>query len=423
MTRPRVVIVGGGFAGLYLAKRLANKPADVVLIDRTNHHLFQPLLYQVATAALSASDIATPIRSVLRRARNTEVLMGDVTAVDVAGRAITLADGSRFVYDYLAIATGARHFYFGHPGWEGLAPGLKTIEDAHEIRRRVLLAFERAEREADPVLRHRHLTFVVVGGGPTGVEVAGALAELRRFALRRDFRRIDPRDATVLLLEGGPRLLPSYPASLSQRAKDTLRSLGVDVRTETLVTGIERGFVTAADWRIPSETVIWAAGNQASPLLRSLGAPLDGQGRVEVEPDCSIPGHSEVLVLGDAAAFHHQPGGQPVPAICPAAIQMGDHAARVVLADLAGKPRPAFRYRDKGQLAVIGRGQAVADVGRFHTGGLFAWLLWIFVHIFFLIGFRTRVLVMIEWAWSYVTLQRGARLIPGVWRGNRDSAP
>ncbi len=418
----RVVILGGGFAGLYLAKSLANRDVRVVLIDRTNHHLFQPLLYQVATAALSASDIAAPIRSVLSHAKNVEVLMAEAVAVDVEARSVALADQSSIGYDYLVVATGARHSYFGKPGWESLAPGLKTIEDAMEIRRRVLMAFEQAEREADPVVRQRHLTFVVVGGGATGVELAGALAELRKFALRRDFRRIDSRDATVLLLEGGPRLLPSYPPELSQRAKNTLRNLGVDVRTETLVTTIEPGFVGAAEWRIPSNTVIWAAGNQASPLLASLGAPLDRQGRVLVEPDCSVPGRPEILVLGDAAAYTHQPGLAAVPSICPAAMQMGEHASRVIQADLAGKPREPFRYRDKGQLAVIGRGQAVADLGRIKTGGFIAWFLWIFVHIFFLIGFRTRLLVMIEWAWSYVTLQRGARLITGSWRQPGSSA-
>ena len=409
--RKRVLILGSGFAGLYLAKSLANRDVQVVLVDRTNHHLFQPLLYQVATAALSSSDIAAPIRSVLRHALNVEVLMAEAKTVEIETRSVTLTDGARLGYDYLVIATGARHSYFGKPEWEALAPGLKTIEDAMEIRRRVLLAFEQAEREPDPVARQRHLTFVVVGGGATGVEVAGALAELRKFALRRDFRRIDSRDATVMLLEGGPRILPSYPPALSQKAKDTLRGLGVDVRTETLVTAIEPGFVTAADWRIPSHTVIWAAGNQASPVLTSLGAPLDRQGRVVVEPDCSVPGRP-----GDAAAYTHQPGLPLVPAICPAAIQMGEHASRVIEADLAGKPRPPFRYRDRGQLAVIGRGQAVAEIGRVETSGFFAWLLWIFVHIFFLIGFRTRLLVMIEWAWSYVTLQRGARLITGSWR-------
>ena len=421
MIPPRVVVVGGGFAGLYLAKSLADQPVTVTLIDRNNHHLFQPMLYQVATAALSPSDIASPIRSILRRAANVEVLLGDAVRVDPAARLVHLGDGSSVAYDFLALAPGARHAYFGRPEWEGLAPGLKTLEDALEIRRRVLMAFERAEREADPVARQRHLTFVVIGGGPTGVELAGALAEIRRYALRRDFRRIDPRDATVMLLEGGPRLVASYPPKLATRAKEVLRALGVDVRTETLVTRVEPGFVTAADWRIPAATVIWAAGNQASPLLTSLGAPLDSQGRMIVETDCSVPGLREVFVLGDAAAHRH--GGAPtVPAVCPAAVQMGLHAAHAILADVAGKPRPAFRYRDKGQLAVIGRGRAVAEIGRIRTGGFIAWLLWIFVHIFFLIGFRNRVVVMFEWAWSYFTFQRGARLITGAWQSGEKSA-
>ncbi len=421
MTQPRVVVVGGGFAGLYLAKALSGQAVAVTVIDRNNHHLFQPMLYQVATAALSPGDIASPIRSILRQAPNVDVLLGEVVRVDAGARVVHLADGSTVAYDYLALAPGARHAYFGRPEWEGLAPGLKTLEDALEIRRRVLTAFERAEREADPVARQRHLTFVVIGGGPTGVELAGALAEIRRFALRRDFRRIDPRDATVMLLEGGPRLLASYPATLSARAKDVLRDLGVDVRTETLVTSVESGYVTAADWRIPAATVIWAAGNQASPLLATVAGPRDRQGRVQVEADCSVPGHPEIFVLGDAAAHQHrQPAA--VPAVCPAAIQMGRHAGAVILADLAGRPRPPFRYRDKGQLAVIGRGRAVAELGRIRTAGFIAGVLWVVVHIFFLIGFRNRVLVMFEWAWSYFTFQRGARLITGAWRTGSDAA-
>jgi NADH dehydrogenase len=413
---PHVVIVGGGFAGLYLARDLARVAVRATLVDRTNHHLFQPMLYQVATAALAAPDISSPIRSVLRRQSNTEVLLGEVVGTDLAARSIELSDGSRMAYDYLVLAPGARHSYFAHPEWESLAPGLKNLEDAGEVRRRILLAFERAEREPDPVVRQRHLTFVVIGGGPTGVEVAGAIAEVARFALRRDFRRIDPRDASILLLEGGPRLLSTYPPKLSDRAKQQLRRLGVDVRTEALVTRIEPGFVHAAGWTIPTDTVIWAAGNQASPLLRTLGTPLDGQGRVVVEPDCTIPGHPEVFVLGDAAAYPHQPGYPMVPWICPAAIQMGRYVARAIRNDLAGRRRDPFRYRNKGQLAVIGRGHAVADLRQVKAWGLPAWLLWVFVHIFFLIGFRNRVIVMFEWAWSYLTFQRGARVITGDWR-------
>jgi len=413
---PHVIVVGGGFAGLYLARDLGRAPVRVTVIDRTNHHLFQPMLYQVATAALSAPDISYPIRSVLRRHRNTEVVLAEVASVDLAARSVGLVDGVRLEYDYLALAPGARHSYFAHPEWEVLAPGLKNLEDGGEVRRRILMAFERAEREADPVVRQRHLTFVIVGGGPTGVEMAGAIAEVSRFALRRDFRRIDPRDATILLLEGSPRLLTSYPPKLSACAKDQLRRLGVDVRTETMVTNIEPGFVHAAGWRIPTDTVVWAAGNEASPLLRSLGTPLDTQGRVPVEPDCSLPGHREVFVLGDAAAFHHQRNYPLLPGTCPVAIQMGKYAAKAIRSDLNRRERRPFHYRDKGQLAVIGRGHAVADLGKVRAEGFIAWLLWIFVHIFFLIGFRNRVIVMFEWAWSYVTFQRGARVITDAWQ-------
>jgi NADH dehydrogenase len=407
-----VVILGGGFAGLYAAQSLGGAPVRITLIDRRNHHLFQPMLYQVATAALAQNSIASPIRSILRDVKNVDVLLGEAAEVDPANRTVRLHDGSSLAYDYLVVATGARHSYFGKDQWESLAPGLKSLEDAEEIRRRVLLAFERAEREEDLNRRHAHLTFVVVGGGPTGVEVAGALAEMRSFALKRDFRHIDPREATVMLLEGGPRILPSYPPHLSARAKAELRRLGVEVREQTLVTEIRPDSVHAAGWTIPTRTVVWAAGNVASPLTRSLGVPLDGQGRVLVEPDCSIPGRQEVFVLGDAAAFRAE-GGQTLPGVCPVAIQMGKHAARAIRADLASRPRQPFHYWDKGQLAVIGRGHAVADIGRLQFGGFFAWLAWIFVHIFFLIEFRNRVIVMFEWAWAYATYQRGARLITG----------
>jgi NADH dehydrogenase len=407
---PRVVIVGGGFGGLYAALGLRRAPVRVTLVDRRNHHLFQPMLYQVATAALNPSDIAAPLRSVLRKQSNTEVLLAEVSSVDTKNRRVAFTDGSHIAYDYLVVATGARHSYFGHDDWEPLAPGLKSLEDAVEIRQRVLLAFELAEREPDPVRRHAYLTFVVVGGGPTGVEMAGAVAELRRFALRRDFRHIDSREATVMLLEGGPRLLPSYPPSLGDKAKLDLRRLGVEVRTETMVTDIRPGLVIAAGWTIPTQTVIWAAGNVASPLLRSLDTPLDHMGRAIVEPDCTIPHHPEVFVLGDAALFTHQEGG-PLPGVSPVAIQMGEYTARTIKGDLAGEPRRAFRYWDKGQLAVIGRGRAVADIWKLHFGGLLAWLVWTFVHIFFLIGFRNRIMVMLQWAWSYVTYGRGARLI------------
>ena len=410
MSPPHVVILGGGFAGLYAARGLRRAPVRVTLIDRRNHHLFQPMLYQVATAALNPSDIAAPIRSVLRNQANAEVLLAEVSTIDVPTRRVTLTDGSQIAYDYLIVATGAHHSYFGHNEWEPLAPGLKSLEDAVEIRQRVLLAFERAERETDSVRRHAFLTFVIVGGGPTGVEMAGAVAELRRYALRRDFRRIDPGEATVMLLEGGTRLLPSYPPSLSDQAKKDLRRLGVEVRTETMVTDIRPGSVVAAGWTIPTQTVIWAAGNLASPVLKSMGAPLDSAGRAIVEPDCTIPGHPEVFVLGDAAHFEHQEGG-PLPGVSPVAIQMGEYAAGVIAGDLNGEPRRVFQYWDKGQLAVIGRGRAVADIWKLHFGGLLAWFTWTFVHIFFLIGFRNRILVMIQWAWSYLTYGRGARLI------------
>ena len=407
---PHVLILGGGFAGLYAAQALKRAPVRVTVVDRRNHHLFQPMLYQVATAALNPSDIAAPIRSVLRHQTNTEVLLGEVESIDPAKRRVVLTDGADSSYDYLIVATGARHSYFGHDEWEVLAPGLKSIEDAVTIRQRVLLAFEKAEREPDPVRRQALLTFVVIGGGPTGVEMAGAVAELRRYALRRDFRRIDPTDATVLLLEGGSRLLTSYPESLSDKAKQELRRLGVEVRTETLVTNIRPGSVSAAGWTIPTQTVIWAAGNVASPILQSLGTPLDRAGRAIVEPDCTIPGHPEIFVLGDAALFDHQEGG-PLPGICPVAIQMGEYAARTIEGDLEGQPRRAFNYWDKGQLAVIGRGHAVADIWKLHFAGFLAWVIWTFVHIFFLIGFRNRILVMIQWAWSYLTYGRGARII------------
>jgi NADH dehydrogenase len=409
---PHVVILGGGFAGLYAARRLRRAPVRVTLVDRRNHHLFQPMLYQVATAALNPSDIAAPIRSVLRHQANTEVMLAEVAGVDPADRRVALTDGSALSYDYLIVATGAHHSYFGHKEWEPLAPGLKSLEDAVEIRQRVLLAFERAERETDAVRRHAFLTFVIVGGGPTGVEMAGAVAELRRYALKRDFRHIDPGEATVLLLEGGSRLLPSYPPSLSEQAKQELRRLGVEVRTETMVTDIRPGSVVAAGWTIPTQTVIWAAGNVASSVLKSLGTPLDHAGRAIVEPDCTIPGHPEVFVLGDAAHFDHQEGG-PLPGVSPVAIQMGEYAAGVIAGDLTGEPRRAFHYWDKGQLAVIGRGRAVADIWKLHFGGLLAWFIWTFVHIFFLIGFRNRILVLIQWAWSYLTYGRGARLITG----------
>lgn len=411
----RVVILGAGFAGLYLARGLARLPVQVTIVDRQNHHLFQPMLYQIAMAALSPSNIASPIRSILRRQRNAEVLLDEAVAVDAQARTVTLHTGQRLAWDVLAVATGARHSYFGHAAWEPLAPGLKSLDDALEIRRRVLLAFERAERESDPVRRRALLTFVIVGAGPTGVELAGALAEMRRYALRRDFRHIDSRDATVVLLEGGPRVLPSYPEPLSQRAREDLQALGVEVCSGTFVTNITEDGVEAGALRLPTCTVVWAAGNEASPFLEHLHAPRDPQGRILVTPECTVPGHPDIFVLGDAAAFTHQEDLGILPGVCPVAIQMGRYAASMIGRDVAGRPRVPFRYTNKGQLAVIGRGNAVADVaGRFRFAGFPAWLAWVFIHIFFLIGFRNRLLVMIEWAWSYLTFQRGARLITGL---------
>ena len=411
-----VVILGGGFAGLYAARDLKGALAHVTVIDRTNHHLFQPMLYQVATAALSPSDIAYPIRSVLRRHRNTDVLMGEVDRVDVGARSVHLLDGRSIHYDYLIVAVGARHSYFGHDEWEPLAPGLKAITDALEVRRRILLSFELAEQEPDPAKRAALLNFVIVGGGPTGVEVAGAIAEIKEKTLKRDYRNINPRAARVILLEGGDRILPPYPEKLSHAARRTLERLGVNVRTGALVTDVRPDGVAIGEEFIPSRCVIWAAGNKASSVLRSLGAPLDRQGRVIVEPDLTIPGHPEVFVLGDAAAFKHQPGYEgPLPAVSPVAIQMGHYAARVIRRETASNAlvdsRRAFNYFDKGQLAVIGRGRAVADLHKLKFSGFFAWLTWIFVHIAYLIGFRNRVIVLTEWAISYFTYGKGARLI------------
>jgi NADH:ubiquinone reductase (H+-translocating) len=409
--RPHVVIIGAGFGGLYAARSLARAPVRVTVLDRRNHHLFQPLLYQVATGALNPADIAYPIRSVLRRQKNARVLLGDASRVDTAARRVEI-DGDAIEYDYLIVATGATHSYFQHPEWEKLAPGLKTIEDALDIRRRVFLAYEAAEREPDPALRAEWLTFVVVGGGPTGVELAGTLSEIALHTLRRDFRSIDSTMARVLLIEGEDRVLPPYPPPLSDKARRQLERLGVEVRSGARVTGIDVHGVMVGEERIPARTVLWAAGVAASPLARSLGAPLDRAGRVAVEPDLSLAGHPEVFVVGDLAAAARK-DGEPVPGVAPAAIQGGRHAARQIRRDLAGHAREPFRYRDKGSLATIGRAAAVADFGRFTLSGFPAWLAWWAVHIFFLIGFRSRLLVMFGWIWSYFTFQRGARLITG----------
>jgi NADH:ubiquinone reductase (H+-translocating) len=410
---PRVVVVGGGFAGLYAASSLARRPVRVAVVDRENYHLFQPLLYQVATAALSPGEIAEPIRAILRRHRNVDVLLGEVTAVDLASRTLMLAE-STLSYDYLVLATGASHSYFGHPEWERMAPGLKTLEDALEMRRRILFAFEAAEREPDPAARAAWLTFVVVGGGPTGVELAGAIAEIRRHTVAHDFRSIDPTTAKVILLEGAPRVLPPFPEDLSAAAERQLRALGVEVRTGALVTHITPDAVHVGDAVIPARTTLWAAGVAASPLGKTLGVPLDRSGRVIVEPDLTVPGHPNVYVIGDLAAYSHGTD-RPLPGVASVAIQQGPHTAANIWRSTQGQPRRRFRYWNRGSLATIGRGAAVADMGRLRLSGHLAWLTWMFVHIFFLIGFQNRLLIMLQWLWSYFTYERGARLITRPW--------
>ena len=409
---PHIVIIGGGFAGLYTARGLRHVEADITLVDRHNYHLFQPLLYQVATAGLNPSDIAAPIRAILRKQKNVTVILGDAAAVDVAQKRVQLADGDSLSYDHLVVATGATHSYFGHPEWEQFAPGLKTIDDALEIRRRVLLAFEAAEREQDPAVRDALMTFVVIGGGPTGVELAGALSEIARQTMVRDFRHIHPESARVILIEGHPRVLPPYPPELSEKARLQLVHLGVEVVTGSVVTDVNDREVRIGEAVIPTRTVLWGAGVQASPLARSLGVPLDRAGRVLVEPDLTLPGHPEVFVIGDLAAVQ-QYDGSFVPGVAPAAIQEGQHTALNLDRAVEGQPLRAFKYRDKGSLATIGRAAAVADFGRLRFGGFLAWMAWLVIHIFFLIGFRNRFLVITQWAWAYLTYQRGARLITG----------
>jgi NADH:ubiquinone reductase (H+-translocating) len=412
--RPHVVIVGGGFAGLTAAKRLATADVRITLIDRTNHHLFQPLLYQVAMAVLNPADITVPIRWMLRHQANVTVIMADVDRIDPADGSLTLDNGSTAIeWDYLVLAAGARHAYFGHPEWEANAPGLKSIEDALEMRRRFLLSFEAAERASATGERDALLTFVIVGGGPTGVELAGMIPEITKKAMKRDFRRIDPASARVLLLEGGPRLLAPFPDTLSARAKRDLETLGVEVRLNTVVTSVDDGGVTLASGeRIAAHTVFWGAGNQASPLATQLGVPLDRAGRVIVTPDLSVPGLGRVFAVGDIAAVT-MPNGKPVPAVAPAANQMGAHAATGIIADLTGRPRTPFAYFNKGDLATIGRHRAVASVGRLRMQGNLAWLVWLFVHILYLAGFRNRITVFVQWAYQYFTYQRGVRLITG----------
>jgi NADH:ubiquinone reductase (H+-translocating) len=407
-----VVIVGGGFGGLYAARALRRAPAHVTVIDRRNHHLFQPLLYQVANAVLSPADIAAPIRHILRKQQNTRVLLGEVTDVHGAEREVELADGRRIRYDYLVVATGATHAYFGNPEWEQTAPGLKTIEDATELRRRYLLAFEAAEQEVDRRTREALLTFVVIGAGPTGVEMAGSMAETARRTLRREFRHIDPRLTRVILLEGGPRVLAAYGPSLSTKAEDALRSLGVEVRTNSIVTRIEPDAVWIGEERIPTRHVVWAAGVTASPLGGKLGAPTDRVGRVVVEPDLSIPDRSEIFVIGDLAALEDA-AGRPLPGIAPVAMQQGRAVARNIVRRIRGERTEPFRYNDKGSMATIGRWRAVAEVFGAKLSGALAWLAWLFIHILYLSGFRNRLVVFVQWAWSFLTWQRAARLITG----------
>jgi NADH dehydrogenase len=412
MNRPRVVIIGGGFGGLTAARSLRTAPVSVTLVDRRNHHVFQPLLYQVATAALSPGDIAYPIRSILRKQKNTEVLLAEIAAIDLSRREVQFTGGS-ISYDYLIVGAGAAHSYFGHDDWEKSAPGLKTLEDALEIRRRFLLAFEEAEREPDPARRQKLLTFVLVGGGPTGAELAGAMAEISRTVLVGDFRVVDPRQARIILLEAGARILPTFPEELSAKAAAALTRLGVEVRTSSPVTGIGPGFVDVGAERLEAGTILWSAGVAAAPVARSLGIPLDRAGRVPVEPDLSIPGHPEVFVIGDLAAFLHQTG-KPLPGVAQVAIQQGRYAAMVIARRVSGQPSAGpFHYRDPGNLAVLGRGAAIADLGRVRLSGAPAWLFWCLVHILYLIGFRNRFIVMFEWAWAYFRNERGARLITG----------
>jgi NADH dehydrogenase len=422
----RVIIVGGGFAGLNAARELGSAgDVDVLIIDRRNYHLFQPLLYQVAMAGLSPAEIAAPIRSLLSGFRNVRVLCEEVTAVNLESRRV-MTDSDEHEYDYLLLACGSRHTYFKHPEWEEHAPGLKTIEQATEIRRRVLSAFEEAEREADPVRRKALLTFVIVGGGPTGVELAGAIGEMSRFTLARDFRNVDPKLTRVILVEAGPRILPMFSAEQASRAVRDLEALGVQVWTSSMVTDVSADAVEIASERIATATTLWAAGVEAVALPNPLTAEGDRQGRILVGADLSVPGHPEVFVAGDGAHVEDA-GGKPLPGVAPVALQQGRFVGRAIQRELAGKPRGEFRYVDKGQMATIGRSRAIVEIGRLHFAGFFAWLVWLVVHIYYLVGFKNRLFVVIQWAWSYLTFRRGARLIVGTaWRfhaADRQSGP
>ena len=407
---PHVVIIGAGFGGLTCAQALKRARVEITIVDRANHHLFQPLLYQVAMAGLSPADIAAPIRSILRNQKNVTVLLDEATDVDFNNQTVELRD-SKLKYDYLVLATGGRTSYFGHDEWETFAPGLKDLDDAVEIRRRVLLAFEEAEKETDPERRRALMTFVVVGGGPTGVELAGAIAELSHFVLARDFRSIYPEEAEILLLEGGPKILPSFAPDLSKSAHRQLAELGVRVLTGAQVTGIDEHGVYLGAESVRSATVIWAAGVRATALTQRLGAPIDRAGRVLINRDLTVPGHHNVFAIGDMTYLEQD--GKPLPGVSPVAMQMGRRVAGNIRNDLAGKPYEEFHYFDKGNMATIGRKAAIAEIGKLHLSGFMAWMAWLVVHIFFLIGFRNRFMVLFNWAWSYFTYQRGARLITG----------
>ena len=421
MTDPRIVIVGAGFGGLSAAKALAGKPFDVTVIDQHNYHLFQPLLYQVATAGLSPAEIASPIRGILSREQNVNVMLGKVSGIDLERREV-LAEGRRIPYDSLVLATGAQHAYFGHGDWAAFAPGLKTIDDATYIRRRILLAFEKAETETDPAERARLLNFVIVGGGPTGVEMAGAIAELANRALAEDFRSIDPRSARIILVEAAPRLLTPFDPPLSEAARTSLEQLGVEVRLGTPVTALDAAGVAVGTERIEARTVIWGAGVIASPAGQWLGADTDRAGRVKVAPDLSVPGHPDIFVIGDTAAINDA-NGNPLPGVAPVAKQQGNYIAALLIARRNGKSVAPFRYRDLGSLATIGRKRAVIQMGRFKMKGFFAWLLWCVAHIYYLIGFRNRFVVAISWLWNYITFQRATRLITGMSGASMEALP
>lgn len=408
--RPHVVIVGGGFAGLWATRALASAPVRITLVDRGNHHLFQPLLYQVATAGLSAPDIAAPLRHILRRQKNVEVRMATVTGIDADAKRVLLDDGASLDFDYLLLASGAKHAYFGNDHWAAHAPGLKTLDDALDLRRRLLVAFERAEAATDPAEREAWLNFAIVGGGPTGVELAGTLAEIARHTLKGEFRNIDPAQARVRLVEAGPRVLAAFPEALSEQARRQLEKLGVEVSTGTPVRDINADGYVLGDAFVPAKTVVWAAGVAASPLGKLLGVPLDRAGRVQVQPDLGVPGHPDIFVAGDLASLM-QASGKPVPGVAPAAKQMGALVARNIRARLAGAAASAFAYKDYGNLATIGRMAAVVDLGRLRFSGVLAWWFWLVMHVFFLIGFSNRIVVLLNWWWAYWSYQRAARIV------------